>query len=100
MDRIRFGRYSRRDFGRLAITALPAVDLLGRMGADRPDASAIGFDRGLDDENDPTWQRNVLRSAMLGTVELRVPARAFTLKLWAADPAVVVHRITIEPDAS
>jgi hypothetical protein len=78
----------------------PAHDTIVAVSVDDGDPVIVDFDRGVDDENDPTWQRNVLRSAMLGTVELQVPARAFALKLWAADPAVVVHRITIEPGAS
>lgn len=55
----------------------------------------VHFDSGKDDEGDPTWQANVLRHTMTGTVRLKIPAARSTLKLWAADPSVVVQRMTI-----
>ena len=55
----------------------------------------VRFDEGVDEENNPIWQRNVLRNAMYGRATLRVPQGAYTLKLWAADPGVVVQQIAI-----
>jgi hypothetical protein len=56
----------------------------------------LSFDQGKDVEDDPTWQINVLRNAMFGRVRLCVPGGGvYNLKLWAADPSVVVQRITL-----
>lgn len=74
----------------------PAHETVVAASIDNGEPVLIHFDQGADDENDATWQRSVLRSTMLGTISLRVPGRRYKLKLWAADPAVVVHRITIE----
>lgn len=75
----------------------PAHDTVVAVSVGDSDPVLVHFDEGVDDEADLTWQRNVLRSTMLGTVELRVPTGPYKLKLWAADPAVVIHRITLEP---
>jgi hypothetical protein len=37
---------------------------------------------------------------MFGKVKLRVPGGTYKLKLWAADPGVVVQRITLLRGAS
>jgi hypothetical protein len=56
----------------------------------------LSFDQGKDVEDDPTWQINVLRNAMFGRGRLCVPGGGvYKLKLWAADPSVVVQRITL-----
>lgn len=64
------------------------------------DPVVVHFDEGIDDEGDPTWQRNVLRNAMYGRATLHVPQGAYTLRLWASDCGVVVQQISIRPTAS
>lgn len=55
----------------------------------------VHFDRGGNSENAEQWQINVLRHAMLGTTTLKVPDGRFTLKLWAADRALVAQQISL-----
>ncbi len=74
----------------------PAHEVLAAVSVNDGEPVLVRFDQGKDDEDDPTWQRNVLRNAMSGTVSLRVPEGASKLKLWAADPGVVVQRITLD----
>jgi hypothetical protein len=73
----------------------PAHELLVALSIDDGEPVIVRFDQGKDDENDRTWQANVLRGAMFGKSRLHVPGRAFTLKLWAADAGVVVQRLTV-----
>ncbi len=75
----------------------PEHEVLAAVSIDAGDPIPVRFDQGKDDEDDPTWQTNVLRSAMTGKVTIQVPAGRSTLKLWAADPGVVVQRITVSP---
>lgn len=75
----------------------PAHDNVVAVSIGDGDPVLVRFDEGIDDEADATWQKNVLRSKMFGTIELRAPAGPYTLKLWAADPAVVVVRLALEP---
>ena len=55
----------------------------------------VHFDQGADDENDPSWQRNVLRNMLSGRATLRVPQGEYSLKVWAADCGTVVQRILV-----
>lgn len=48
----------------------------------------MGVDQGKDDDDDPTWQTHVLRSAMFGTARLRGPGGPYTPTLWGADEAL------------
>ena len=75
----------------------PVHDTVVAASIDNGDPVLVHFAEGMDDENDPIWKVNVLRNAMLGTIELRVPAGPYTLKLWAADPAAVILRIDVQP---
>ena len=70
-------------------------ETLAAVSINDAEPTFVRFDQGKDDENDPTWQANVLRNAMSGKVRLRVPGRSYKLKLWAADPSVVVQRIKL-----
>ncbi len=74
----------------------PVHDTMVAVSIDNGDPVLVHFAEGSDDENDPIWKVNVLRSTMLGTIHLRVPAGAYTFKLWAADPAAVILRISVE----
>ena len=78
----------------------PAHELLVAISIGDGEPMVVRFDRGKDDEDDPTWQANVLRSTMFGTATLRAPGGAYTLKLWGADAGVVIQRITIVRRAS
>ncbi len=73
----------------------PAHEVLAAISVDDGEPVVVRVDQGKDDENDPTWQRNVLRNAMTGSATLRLPGGASQLKLWAADPGIVVQRITL-----
>ncbi|HEU5080592.1 MAG TPA: glycosyl hydrolase 115 family protein [Opitutaceae bacterium] len=77
----------------------PVHDTIVAVSIGDGDPGVVHFDEGVDDEYDATWQRNVLRGAMFGATKLRVPKGPYTLKVWAADPAVVIQRITVEPSA-
>jgi hypothetical protein len=89
----------------LTVAALPTHKLTPdhdttiALSVGNGDPVVVHFDEGVDDEDNAIWQRNVLRNTMLGTIRLRVPAGAYTVKLWAADPAVVVQRIIVDPVA-
>ncbi len=72
----------------------PAHELLVGLSIDDGEPVVVRFEQGEDDEDDPTWQANVLRSAMFGKVTLRVRG-TYTLKLFGADPGVVIQRITL-----
>jgi hypothetical protein len=48
------------------------------------------------DEMDTTWQQNALRSAMTARVRTQLAPGRRALKLWAADPSVVITRIRFE----
>jgi hypothetical protein len=73
----------------------PAHEVVAAVSVNDDPPVLVHFDQGADDENDATWQRNVLRSAMYGRATLRVPQGAYTLKLWAADCGVVVQQISV-----
>jgi Glycosyl hydrolase family 115/Gylcosyl hydrolase family 115 C-terminal domain len=76
----------------------PEHEILAAVSIEDGEPAVVRFDQGKDDENDPTWKTNVLRNMMTGKVTLRMPDRASKatkLKLWAADPGVVVQRITL-----
>ncbi len=73
----------------------PAHQILAAVSINEHEPVVVEFDQGDDDEHDPTWQVNVLRSAMFGRVKLRVPGGTFKLRLWAADGGLVVQRITL-----
>ena len=77
----------------------PAHDVLAAVSINDGEPVVVRFEQGKDDEDDPTWQANVLRSAMAGHVKLKVPGATSKLKLWAADPSVVVLRITLRRGA-
>jgi lysophospholipase L1-like esterase len=70
-------------------------EVLTAVSINDGDPVFVHFDRGGIGEYDEKWQANVLRHAMLGSVNLRVPEGSFTLKLWAADRALVVQKITL-----
>jgi hypothetical protein len=78
----------------------PAHQVLAAASVNDGEPVVVGFEQGKDDEDDPTWQANVLRGAMFGRVRLRVPGGTYKLRLWAADPGVVVQRITLLRGAS
>jgi hypothetical protein len=73
----------------------PQHELLAAVSVNDSEPVIVRFIQGKDDENDPTWQTNVLRSAMTGKVTLCLPSGAATIKLWAADPGVVIQRISL-----
>lgn len=73
----------------------PAHEVLAAVSVNDGDPVVIRFDQGKDDEDDPTWQRNVLRHAMSGRAALRLPGGSSKLKLWAADPGIVIQRIAL-----
>ena len=75
----------------------PAHEVVAAVSINDEPPVVVRFDQGADDENDATWQRNVLRNAMYGRATLRVPQGAYTLKLWAADVGVVVQQISVNP---
>ncbi|MEO6569536.1 MAG: glycosyl hydrolase 115 family protein, partial [Opitutaceae bacterium] len=75
----------------------PAHEMVTAVSVNDDAPVVVRFDQGADDENDATWQRNVLRNAMYGRATLRVPQGAYTLKLWAADCGVVVQQISVNP---
>jgi hypothetical protein len=78
----------------------PAHEILAAVSVNGGAPVVVHFEQGKDDEDDPTWQANVLRSAMFGRVKLRVPGGTYKLRLWAADPSVVIQRITLLRGAS
>lgn len=78
----------------------PAHEVLAAVSINDGEPFLVRFEQGKDDEHDPTWQANVLRNAIFGKVTLRVPGGTSKLKLWAADPGVVVQRITLVRGAS
>ena len=90
---------------KLTIEALPTHPLtpehetIVAVSIGEGDPALVRFVKGIDDEKDPIWQDNVLRGLMRGTIEVRVPAGPYTLKLWAADPAAVILRLAFEPMA-
>ena len=69
-------------------------EILAAVSINDGEPVIVRFDQGNDDENDPTWQTNVLRSAMTGKATLHLPSGAATIKLWSADPGVVIQRIS------
>ena len=75
----------------------PAHEMVTAVSVNDEAPVVVRCDQGADDENDATWQRNVLRNAMYGRATLRVPQGAYTLKLWAADCGVVVQQISVNP---
>jgi len=95
------------DDGEVTVEALPTHQLtpehevLVAVSINDEEPVIVRFDQGKDHENDRTWQANVLRSAMFGQAKLRLPSGPSKLKLWAADPGVVVQGIkvtTMNPD--
>jgi hypothetical protein len=70
-------------------------ELLAAVSIDDGEPAIVRFDQGKDDENDRTWQANVLRGAMFGRVKRRVPPPPYALKLWAADAGIVVQRVYV-----
>lgn len=73
----------------------PEHEVLTAVSINDSDPVFVHFDRGGDGEYNEKWQANVLRHAMHGSVNLTVPEGSFTLKLWAADRALVVQKITL-----
>jgi len=73
----------------------PKHEVLVALSVDDGDPVVVAFDQGKDDEDDPTWQTNVLRSAMFGKVRLRLRGGRHTLKVWGADSGAVIQRITV-----
>jgi hypothetical protein len=88
---------------RLTIEALPTHplrpdrEIMVAVSIAGGDPVFVRFVKGADDEKDPTWQENVLRGMMRGTIEVRVPVGPFTMKLWAADPAAVILHLGFDP---
>jgi hypothetical protein len=78
----------------------PAHEILAAVSVNDGEPVVVRFEQGKDDEDAPTWQANVLRNAMFGRVKLRVPGGTYKLKLWAADPGVVIQQITFLRGAS
>jgi Glycosyl hydrolase family 115/Gylcosyl hydrolase family 115 C-terminal domain len=76
----------------------PAHEVLAAVSINDEEPVVVRFEQGKDDEDDPTWQTNVLRHAMFGQVTLRVLGGPYKLKLWAADAGVVVQRIMLRAD--
>ena len=75
----------------------PATEVIAAVSIDDAPPLLVRFDQGKDDERDATWQANVLRGAMFAKLRLAVPAGGYALKLWGADPAVVIQRISVLP---
>lgn len=73
----------------------PAHEVVAAVSVNDSEPVVVSFEQGQDDEHDPTWQTNVLRHAMCGTVTLEVPDGPCVFKLWAADSSVVVQHITL-----
>ncbi len=77
----------------------PKHEMITAVSIDDGEPVVVPFDEGKDPERDPTWGTNVLRGAMLGKAALRLPGGNYRLKLWAADPGIVVERIKLMPKA-
>lgn len=75
----------------------PGHEVMAAVSVNDGDPIPIRFEHGKDDEDDPTWQRNVLRNAMEGKATVQANAGPGKLRLWAADPSVVVQRIVVRP---
>lgn len=75
----------------------PAHQVLAAVSINEADPQLVQFQQGKNHERDPVWQKNVLRNTMFGKVTLNILSRDTKLKLWAADPGVVVHSIAITP---
>ncbi len=75
----------------------PAHEVVVGLSINDSDPVVVQFDQGEDDENDPTWQRNILRNAMTGTVRLEVPQVPYKLKMWAISPGVAIQKIILGP---
>jgi hypothetical protein len=73
----------------------PAHEVLAAIAINDGEPLLVRFDQGKNDEYDPTWQTNVLRSMMPGQVTVRVPAGPSTLKVFAADSGVIIHGIKL-----
>jgi hypothetical protein len=73
----------------------PAHEVLVAVSVNDGEPVVVRFEQCKDDEDDPTWQRNVLRNAMSGKVNLRLSGGISRFKLWAADPGIVIQRITL-----
>lgn len=75
----------------------PGHEVMAAVSIDDGDPIPIRFEHGKDDEDDPAWQTNVLRNAMYGRTTVQIRPGPGKLKLWAADPSVVVQRIVVRP---
>lgn len=73
----------------------PAHNVLAAVSINDGDPELVHFEQGKSSEMDEVWQKNVLSNSMFGKVTLEVPAGSSRLKLWAADPGVVVQSITV-----
>jgi hypothetical protein len=73
----------------------PDHEILAAVAIGDDEPIVVEFDKGKDDEHDPTWQTNILRSMMPGAVTMHLPAGTSTLKLFAADAGVMVHGIKL-----
>ncbi|MFT4176160.1 MAG: glycosyl hydrolase 115 family protein [Luteolibacter sp.] len=75
----------------------PRHEVIAAVSVNEGDPVLLRFNKGKDNEYDPTWQANVLRSAMDGKIKMQMPAGHSTLKVWAADPALVLQHVTLTP---
>ena len=75
----------------------PAHEVIAAVSINDGVPVVVHFDQGVDDENDATWQRNVLRGAMYGRATVSVPQGAYTLRVWAADCGVVLQQLSVNP---
>ena len=75
----------------------PAHEPIVGLSVNDEEPVLIRFEKGADDETDRIWARNVLRGAMSGKGSLHLPGGACKVRLWAADPGVVVQQLTFEP---
>lgn len=73
----------------------PAHEVIVAVSVNDGEPVVVSFEQGGDDEDDPIWQRNILRNAMDGKVKLHLPKGISKLKLWAADPSIVIQWITL-----
>jgi hypothetical protein len=86
---------------KLTVEAIPTHEateahaLICAVSIDDAPPMVVRFTQGNDERNG-TWQRNVLRASMFGSADVTVPAGGHTLKLWGADPSVVVDRIELD----
>jgi len=87
----------------IMIEALPTHPLtlnhevMAAVSIDEGDPVPVAFDHGKDDEDDPTWQANVLRGWMSGKTTLKLNSGQRILRLWGADPTAVIERVTVKP---